>query len=567
MYEWKIKEFDKDKINEIAHNFNIPAILAKIFIDRGITSTEEINKFLNPQNQEHQDPYLLKDMEKAVFRIKQAKINNEKITIYGDYDVDGATSTSLLYLLFQKLGIECDYYIPDREKEGYGLSKSGIDSIIDEGSSLIITCDCGISAISEIEYANSKGMDIIVTDHHTVGDALPEAYAVINPKRKDSEYPFPYLAGVGVAYKLAEALSDDFKLAQDSLEELLDLVAIGTSADIVEMSGENRILVAEGLEQIRNTTNPGIRELLKITGLNDSQKISVSDIVFRISPRLNAAGRIASASLAVNLLTTKSNVNAHQLATHLEKLNSKRRSIEDKTINDALIQLKSNYNPDDAKIFLLYKKNWHKGVLGIVASKLIDKYKRPAIMISVDNDDVGVGSARSIPGFDIYEVLAQCESYLENFGGHPRAAGLTVNKYNIESLKEHLTEIAEENITENMLTPTLEIDSVIKFNEINQRTITILKKLSPFGPTNMKPIFVAQNVSVSGIPRIVGKNHLKFRAMQNKIVISAIGWKLANLYEMLISNRPLNIAFVIEENKYNGMKEIQLNIKDIKYAD
>ncbi|MCF7885990.1 MAG: single-stranded-DNA-specific exonuclease RecJ [Candidatus Marinimicrobia bacterium] len=567
MYKWKIKEFKTKKVKEISENYNIPPILAKIFIDRNITTTKEISQFLNPEKQEHFDPYLCKDMDKAVVRIKQAKMNNEKVTIYGDYDVDGATSTSLLYLIFQKIGIECNYYIPDRENEGYGLSKEGIDSIKEEDSSLIITCDCGISAVNEIEYANSQNIDVIITDHHTVGDNVPDAFAIINPKQKNCEYPFPYLAGVGVAFKLAEALSQDFKLAKNSLHDLLDLVAIGTAADIVEMSGENRILVAEGLEQIRDTKNPGIRELLKITGLNNCQTISVSDIVFRISPRLNAAGRMASGSLAVNLLTTKSEVNAHQLATHLEKLNSKRRTIEDKTINDALLQLKSNYNPDDDKLFLLYKKNWHKGVLGIVASKLIDKYRRPAIMISVDNDNVGVGSARSIPGFDIYEVLSQCDSYLENFGGHPRAAGLTVNKYNIEELKKDLTEIAEEHITDKMLVPTLEIDSVINFNQINQRTISLLKQLSPFGPANMKPVFVARNVGVSGIPRIVGKNHLKFRATQNKIVISAIGWKLANLYEMLISNRPLDIAFVIEENKYNGMKEIQLNIKDIKFAD
>jgi single-stranded-DNA-specific exonuclease len=567
MYKWKVKKFDKERVEELSENFNLPKILAKIFIDRNITTTDDIQNFLNPEKQDHFDPYLLKGINKAVVRIKQAKMNNEKVTIFGDYDVDGATSVSLLYLYFQKIGIDVDYYIPDRENEGYGLSRSGIDKIEAEDSSLIITCDCGISAIKEVEYANQKGIDIIVTDHHTVGDNIPEAYAVINPKQEDCNYPFPYLAGVGVAFKLAEALSQDFKIAENYLTELVDLVAIGTAADIVDMSGENRILVAEGLKQIRNTSNYGIRELLKITGLYDSQKISVSDIVFRISPRLNAAGRMASASLAVNLLTTKSKVNAHQLATHLEKLNSKRRSIEDKTINDALLQLKSNYDTEDDKLFLLYDKNWHKGVLGIVASKLIDKYKRPAILISVDNDNMGVGSARSIPGFDIYEVLSKCENYLENFGGHPRAAGLTVAEYNIESLKESLTELADQKITDQMLTPALEIDSVIKFNEINQRTISILKKLSPFGPTNMKPVFAARNVSVSGIPRIVGRNHLKFRAIQNKIVISAIGWKLANLYEMLISNRPLDIAFVIEENKYNGMKEIQLNIKDIKYSD
>ncbi|HMA61263.1 MAG TPA: single-stranded-DNA-specific exonuclease RecJ, partial [bacterium] len=481
--------------------------------------------------------------------------------------VDGATSTSLLYLFFQKIGIETEYYIPDREKEGYGLSRPGIDSIEEEGSSLIITCDCGISAIDEVDYANKNNIDVIITDHHTVGENLPDAFTIVNPKQKDCDYPFPYLAGVGVAFKLAEALAQDFKIGEIFLTEVLDLVAIGTAADIVKMAGENRILVAEGLEQIKDTTNPGIKELLSITGLANSKHISVSDIVFRVSPRLNAAGRIASASLAVNLLTTKSNVNAHQLATHLEKLNSKRRSIEDKTINEALVQLNSNYDTEDDKLFLLHKKDWHKGVLGIVASKLIDKYKRPAIMISVDNNNVGVGSARSIPGFDIYEVLSKCARHLENFGGHPRAAGLTVSDDNIEELKSKLTEIADEQITDKMLTPTINIDSVIKFNEINQRTISVLKKLSPFGPSNMKPVFVAENVSVSGIPRIVGKNHLKFRAIQNKIVISAIGWKLANLYEMLISNRPLNIAFVIEENRYNGMKEIQLNIKDIKYAD
>ncbi|MCF7741104.1 MAG: single-stranded-DNA-specific exonuclease RecJ [Candidatus Marinimicrobia bacterium] len=567
MYQWNIKEFNDRQVNKISRNFNIPTVLAKIFIDRGLTSTGSINEFLNPEKQDRHNPFLLKGMKKAVARIKQAKMNNEKVTIYGDYDVDGATSTSLLYLFFQKIGIEAEYYIPDREKEGYGLSKTGIDSIEEESSSLIITCDCGISAIDEVDYANQKNIDIIITDHHTVGDNLPDAFTIVNPKQKDCDYPFPYLAGVGVAFKLAEALAQDFKVGQNFLTEILDLVAIGTAADIVKMAGENRILVAEGLEQIKDTTNPGIKELLSITGLANSKHISVSDIVFRVSPRLNAAGRIASASLAVNLLTTKSNVNAHQLATHLEKLNSKRRSIEDKTINEALVQLNSNYDTEDDKLFLLHKKDWHKGVLGIVASKLIDKYKRPAIMISVDNNDVGVGSARSIPGFDIYEVLSKCARHLENFGGHPRAAGLTVSDENIETLKSKLTEIADEQITKKMLTPTLNIDSVIKFNQINQRTISVLKKLAPFGPSNMKPIFVAENVSVSGIPRIVGKNHLKFRAIQNKIVISAIGWKLANLYEMLISNRPLNIAFVIEENRYNGMKEIQLNIKDIKYAD
>ena len=566
MPEWKLKKYDQELVDEVADNFNLSPVLAKIFIDRDLTTTEDIQQFLNPAQQERHDPFLLKGMNKAVVRIKRAKQNDEKITIYGDFDVDGATSVSLLHLFFQKLGITNDYYIPDREKEGYGLSKEGIDSIKSK-TSLIITCDCGITASEEVAYANQQGLDVIVTDHHTVGPALPPAFTIINPKQKDCNYPFQYLAGVGVAFKLAEALTQEYNLSQNYLEDLLDLVAIGTSGDIVKMEGENRIMVAQGLQKMKNTDNPGINKLTKVAGLNSDQDISVSDIVFRVSPRLNAAGRISSAGLAVNLLTTRSKSNAHQLAAHLEKLNSRRRSIENKTKNEALLQLKSEYDVENDKFFVLHDEDWHQGVLGIVASKLIDKFHRPTLLISVDDEGIGVGSARSIPDFDIYQGLSECKQFLQNFGGHPRAAGLTIPCSEISNLKEKLATIAEKEITESMLSPTLEIDSVIDFNQINQSTLSFLKKLAPFGPSNMKPIFLARNVSVSGMPKIVGKNHLKFKATQNKIVISSIGWKMANQYEKLISNRPLDIAFVIEENKYRGMKEIQLNIKDIKYSE
>ncbi|MBL7135542.1 MAG: single-stranded-DNA-specific exonuclease RecJ [Candidatus Marinimicrobia bacterium] len=563
-YNWKIKEVDIQKVQQLNKEQNIPSIIAAVLINRGLDNPVVINKFFNPSIDNLYNPFLMSDMDKAVNRLKKAISNKEKIVILGDYDVDGTTATAFLYLFLQEIGLEVIYYIPDREKEGYGVSNRGIDFAIKSSANLIITCDCGINSINEIEYANKNNIDIIVTDHHEPAEVLPDALAILDPKRKDDIYPFKELCGIGVAFKMLYGLSIANKIPLEKIFYYLDLVSIGTAADIVPILNENRIIVSKGLKILNKSKNIGLQSLLKVSGF-ENKTINVVNIVFGLAPRINAAGRLGEATRAVRLLTSFNHKESIDLSNLLERENQNRQIIEKATIDNAILQLNATHDLDVDKILILDAPDWHQGVIGIVASKLKEIYNRPVVMLTFQNG-IGKGSARSIPGFNIFSAFSECSNFLLNFGGHKMAAGLTIKKESLPHFKERLKKIASDQISDEMLNRVLSIEGEIPFSDINQKTIDYLQKMAPFGPGNMRPIFVARHLKISGIPRIVGENHLKFKACQDRIVISAIGWKLSELYEMLISNRPLDMAFVIEENEWNGLKEIQLNIKDIHYS-
>ena len=563
-YNWKIKEVDLQKVQQLNKEQNIPSVISAVLINRGLDNPVVINKFFNPSIDNLYNPFLMSDMDKAVNRLKKAISNKEKIVILGDYDVDGTTATAFLYLFLQEIGLEVIYYIPDREKEGYGVSNRGIDFAIKSSANLIITCDCGINSINEIEYANKNNIDIIVTDHHEPAEVLPDALAILDPKRKDDIYPFKELCGIGVAFKMLYGLSIANKIPLEKIFYYLDLVAIGTAADIVPILNENRIIVSKGLKVLNKSKNIGLQSLLKVSGF-ENKTINVVNIVFGLAPRINAAGRLGEATRAVRLLTSFNHKESIDLSNLLERENRNRQIIEKATIDNAILQLNATHDLDVDKILILDAPDWHQGVIGIVASKLKEIYNRPVVMLTFQNG-IGKGSARSIPGFNIFSAFSECSNFLLNFGGHKMAAGLTIKKESLPHFKERLKKIASDQISDEMLNRVLSIEGEIPFSDINQKTIDYLQKMAPFGPGNMRPIFVARNLKISGIPRIVGENHLKFKACQDRIVISAIGWKLSELYEMLISNRPLDMAFVIEENEWNGLKEIQLNIKDIHYS-
>lgn len=563
-YNWKIKEVDIQKVQQLNKEQNIPSVISAVLINRGLDNPVVINKFFNPSIDNLYNPFLMSDMDKAVNRLKKAISNKEKIVILGDYDVDGTTATAFLYLFLQEIGLEVIYYIPNREKEGYGVSNRGIDFAIKSSANLIITCDCGINSINEIEYANKNNIDIIVTDHHEPAEVLPDALAILDPKRKDDIYPFKELCGIGVAFKMLYGLSIANKIPLEKIFYYLDLVAIGTAADIVPILNENRIIVSKGLKVLNKSKKIGLQSLLKVSGF-ENKTINVVNIVFGLAPRINAAGRLGEATRAVRLLTSFNHRESIDLSNLLERENRNRQIIEKATIDNAILQLNATHDLDVDKILILDAPDWHQGVIGIVASKLKEIYNRPVVMLTFQNG-IGKGSARSIPGFNIFSAFSECSNFLLNFGGHKMAAGLTIKKESLPHFKERLKKIASDQISDEMLNRVLSIEGEIPFSVINQKTIDYLQKMAPFGPGNMRPIFVARNLKISGIPRIVGENHLKFKACQDRIVISAIGWKLSELYEMLISNRPLDMAFVIEENEWNGLKEIQLNIKDIHYS-
>jgi len=584
-YNWKIKKVDSQKVQNltIEDSFgkgqNIPPAIATVLINRGLDNPAVINKFFNSSIDDLYNPFLMLDMDKTVDRLKQAILNKEKIAILGDYDVDGTTATAFLYLFLREIGLQTTYHIPDRIKEGYGVSNHGIDFAIKSGASLIITCDCGINSVNEVEYANKNGIDIIVTDHHEPLEELPNALAILDPKRKDDTYPFKELCGIGVALKMLQGLSIANNIPLEKIHHLLDLVAIGTAADIVPILNENRIIVSEGLKVLNKSKNIGLQSLMKVSGFKN-KTINVVNIVFGLAPRINAAGRLGEATRAVRLLTSSNYKEASELSNFLEQENRNRQNIEKATIDDAILQLNATHDLDNDKILILDSPNWHQGVIGIVASKLKEIYNRPVVMLTFQTPDhtirpdgsyylngIGKGSARSIPGFDIFSAFSECSNSLLNYGGHKMAAGLTIEKESLPQFKECLKKIALRQISDDMLNQVLNIECEISFTDINQNAINLLRKMAPFGPGNMRPLFVARNIKISGIPRIVGENHLKFKAFQDKTVISAIGWKLGELYEMLISNRLLDMVFVIEENEWNGLKEIQLNVKDIHYSD
>ncbi len=556
-------DYSVEEVNRLASELNVPPIISKILLSRGVNDLEGAKRFFRARLSHLYDPFLIKDMDLAVERLRRAVLSDEKILVYGDYDVDGITSVSFLYLLLKELAVDVSYYIPDRQVEGYGLSDTGIKDAHNRGISLIITTDCGITGHPEIDLANSLGIDVIISDHHEPGPSLPNAVAVIDPKREDCSYPFKELAGVGVAYKLAQGLLSRMDIDVSILEQFLDLVAIGTAADIVPLVDENRIFVKAGLERLNDSENLGLSTLMQTAGLGGCE-IGTGQIVFIIAPRINAVGRMGDAKRAVELLTTDQPQKAVEIANVLEKENHSRKSVDEKTFHEALNYVERVYDPQKTHSLVLHQEGWHTGVIGIVASRVVERFYRPTILISVE-DGVGKGSARSIQDFDIFEAIKSLEHLLIAYGGHKYAAGLSIDAKNIPVFVEKFEEIVRGRLSPDMLVPKLKIDAPIRLGHIDKKFIKLLKMFAPFGPQNMKPVFVSNAVQVVGTPAIVGKNHLKFKVQQDGRIFDVIGFNMGDmLYRLVPGEANLDIAYVVDENEYMGRKSIQLRAKDLR---
>lgn len=565
--QWELVTREEGRsVEDFAKEVGVRPVIARLLLQRGITSVEAASDFFKPDRKSLHDPFLFRDMRAAVDRITTALTQREKIFVFGDYDVDGITSASLLYLFFRDLGGDVQYYIPDRQSEGYGLSIDGIESAAREGAKLIVTVDCGITAINEVTRANELGLDVIVSDHHQPSDSIPQALAVINPKRTDSTYPFGDLAGVGVAYKLAQGVAATLELDHSYLDKYLDLVAVGTAADIVPLIDENRIFVRLGLEKLNRDPQIGIRALIETARLKLG-RTDVGQIIYGLAPRINAVGRLGSANRAVDLMITSNEQRARHLSQELEHENQERRRIDTTTLDEAIDEVEHSFDPARDHALVLARESWHGGVIGIVASRLIERYYRPTVMISIE-DGVGKGSARSIPGFDIYEALGKCSDLLEQFGGHTYAAGLSLPAENIEPFRERFNEVARALLSKNDLIPKLNIDAELDVDEIDDDLLVQLKKFSPFGPSNPMPVFVSRNVALSGYPRIVGVNHLKFKIRTAGRMLDCIGFNLGDRIQRMDPNRPTNeIVYTVEENEWMGSVYLQLRIIDVHGPD
>jgi len=564
---WKIKQPSEDHVASIKKEFNTSEIIAKVLANRGIESLKSSHNFFNPSNDQLHDPFMMKNMDIAVDRISKNIQNQKPILIFGDYDVDGTTGASLLYLCLKDLNAIVEYYIPHREKEGYGLSAGGIDYAQSVGADLLITCDCGINAFQPVDYANEHGIDIIITDHHIPDKKLPNAYAVLNPKQKGCEYPFKGLCGCGVAFKLISAVSEKSGIGQNVGLNYLDLVALATSADMVPILDENRVLVHGGLDQLEESKSPGIHQLLVQTGLV-GESLNVGKLVFGLAPKINAAGRMGDANRTVELLTTSDKTRAEELASILVRENKRRQLIQEDIVNDAIRLVHSQVDLENNKVVIIGSKGWHPGVVGIVASRIKDEFSRPAIVIAFDKEGIGKGSARSIPNLDLYEALSYAAKFLEGYGGHPMAAGLTVHEDKFENFKSLFLRNVNKILTNDDLIPAISIDGEMALTDINSRFMRFLEKLGPFGPGNMRPKFVSRNLSISGQPRLMGNGeHIRFIVSQNGRNYPAVGFKLSSHYEDLIRGVPVDIAYVVEVNQWQGQSNIQLNVRDIQLSD
>lgn len=553
---------DKDLINNLTENLNISPILAKLLINRNITSVNSANLFLNSKITDAYDPFKMKDMEKACERIRLAVERKEKVRIFGDYDVDGITSTALLYKILKTLGVEASYFIPNRIEGGYGLNENDILNAKNDGITLIISVDCGISNFIEIAYANKLGLDAIITDHHEVSQKLPEAYAILNPKQSDCTYPYKMLAGVGVAYKLACALEKYYDGI--SANDYLDLVALGTVADIAPLVDENRILTKYGIKMFKNTKNLGIRALLDTLNLKDTE-INTTHIGYIIAPRINAAGRIGDPNVALRMFLTESYSEAMQYVQVLNGENQKRQSLENEILIDVEEQLKGAHHDN---VIMLASDKWHVGVIGIVASKIKEKYYKPTILISIEDDDNCVGSARSINSFSIVDALNSCSDILKRFGGHKLAAGFSIEFSRIDIFRKKINQLAEETIKADDLIPTLKIDSEIKLKSITPDLLNEITLLKPFGQQNPKPLFYVKNVSISEHKKIGGvASHLLIKVKSSGCTVEGIGFNMGSYDEKIISPaQSVNLVFELDDFTFwEGQKKIQMKIKDIRF--
>ncbi len=564
--KWKLaEEPDSSVVRKLEDALNIPHVIARLLVQRGITDYESARKFFAPSWNDLYDPFLMKGMDKTVERIRRAIDNNERILIYGDYDVDGTTAVSILYSFLRERHNNIDYYIPDRDKEGYGISFQGIDYAAETGVELMIALDCGIKAVEQIAYANQKGIDVIIGDHHTPPEELPEAYAILNPKQTDCPYPYKELSGAGIAFKIIQALNQTEGQTIDKIIPYLDLLAVSIAADIVPVTDENRVLLYYGLQQLNISPRPGLKVLMRAMTKKEWQ---VSDLVFILAPRINSAGRMASGKKAVELLIEADEMRAEELGKALEENNRLRRETDQNITDEALRIITEHLSPDQYTT-VVYDKNWHKGVVGIVASRLIERYYRPTIVLTYsEKDDLWVGSARSVKNFDIYSVLESIEQYIHKFGGHKFAAGLSVKPENLIKFRDAFEEAVRKRMPEHLREPEIEIDAELDLIDITPKFYRLLKRFAPFGPGNMKPLFLTRNLRENGFARRVGKdeNHLRMYVMDGttKSTLVAIAFKQGDMLDGIKENEVFDAVYHVEQNEWNGRVSLQLKIKDIK---
>ncbi len=567
--KWVMKEQSPDEhVNSLATDLGIDPVLASLLVQRGIRTFEEARVFFNPDLGDLHDPFLMKDLERAALRILDAIRNKESILIYGDYDVDGTTSVALVYSFLKKYYPDLLYYIPNRYTEGYGISYEGIDYAADNNVKLIVALDCGIKAVEKVAYANEKKIDFIICDHHMPDGTLPDAYAILDPKQSDCNYPFKDLSGCGVGFKLMQGICKiDNSFSFEELSGLLDLVAVSIASDIVPITGENRVLAYFGLERLNTDPCTGLKSIIKIAGL-ENKTIGIDDIIFRIGPPINAAGRMKSGRKSVDLLISSNDKLARKIGDAINIFNNDRKSIDRRITNQAIEMIASDPAEKERKSTVLFNPKWHKGVIGIVASRLIETYYRPTVVLTESNG-MATGSARSVPGFDLYRIMESCSDLLVNFGGHTYAAGMTMKIENIPAFRERFEKEVASAIDEDMLVPKIEVDSLISIDKITPRFFNTLRRFEPFGPGNSSPVFKAEQVYDKEMVKRVGSSgeHLKLGVTSEKtpdIVIHAIGFNQADHYHLINAGIPFDICFTIEENNYRNKKSIQLNIKDIK---
>lgn len=556
--KWQIFEPDKNKIEEIKSKYKVNQLLATILANRNILEEEDIRLFLNPTRNDFYNPFLITDMDIAVNRIIKAIENKENITIYGDYDVDGITSITVLKSFLNDIGVETNTYIPNRLIEGYGLNKEAINKISKKRCNLMITVDCGISAIEEIEYANSLGIETIITDHHEAGNEIPKAIAVIDNKRKDSKYPFRELAGVGVVFKLIQAIGITLKLKEESYLKYLDIVCIGTISDIVPLVDENRVIAKLGLLLVAQTKNIGLRSIINSSGYN---KIDSNTISFGVAPRINACGRMGKAEEALELFLSKDKNEVNELTNKLNEHNRKRQETEKAIFENALEKIKAEHL-DENKAIIVGGENWHHGVIGIVSSKITEMYFKPSILLSFEEDGIGKGSGRSIPGFDLHEALMKCSDTIEKFGGHSMAVGITVKKDNLEKFKKEFEQIATQSKIDEII-PIINIDAKVDLSDIDKEMVESLKQLEPFGEANKMPVFAFKNLKIDSIRALSEGKHLKLTLKDNNYIINAIGFNIGYLANEYRIGDKIDVAGVLEINTFNGVDNLQINIKDI----
>jgi single-stranded-DNA-specific exonuclease len=561
---WNVLQAPQNNIDALHQSLKINKTLCKILAQRSIANFEEAKNYFRPQLAHLHSPWLMKDMEKAVERLQKAFTTNERILVFGDYDVDGTTSVASMFQFLQKVHSNIDYYIPHRYKEGYGVSKAGIDYAKEQNCTLIISLDCGIKSIDLVAYAKTLGIDFIICDHHLPDATLPNAFAILNPKQKDCQYPFKELCGCGVGFKLMQAIANKLALPDETYLTYLDLVATAIAADIVPIVGENRVLAFYGLQKVNENPCMGIKTLLQLAAIQ--QSMTISNLVFIVAPRINAAGRMDDAKKAVQLFIEQDEDKAMAFAKMLHSDNTDRKEADSNTTQEALSIIESDEKLIGKKTTVVYQDHWHKGVVGIVASRLIEKYYRPTVVLTKSGDYIA-GSARSVAGFNLYEAIHACREYLLGYGGHFAAAGMTLSQEQLPHFINKFEEVVSNQITDELLIPEIIIDAEIDFSEITESLYKIICQMEPFGPENMRPIFITKRVQETGFSKVVKEQHLKISVQQKNKHFSGIGFNMANKMPLLQQNHPIDIVYTIDMNHFNGEQNLQLKLIDVRLSE